>query len=64
MTDEQIRSMIRTLEMKLDQHIIIPGTNWAVSKQWYIDRIEQLQSQLTNAQTSKTVRKRTKKKKA
>lgn len=53
MTDDQIKSMIKTLEMKLDRHIIIPGTNWAVSQRWYIDRIEELQGKLTEEKPKK-----------
>ena len=62
MTDEQIKSMIRTQEMLLEARILIPQTNWAQTKQWRINRIEELQTQLEgNAQTSKTVRRKRKK---
>ena len=56
MSDEQIKSMIKTQEMCLEAGIIISGTNGAQTKKWRLERIEYLQSLLTEEPKKKRKR--------
>ena len=67
MTDEQIKSYIRTQEKMIELGVLIDGTNIAQTKKWRREKIEELKKQLSeepkktkNAQTSKKVRRKPK----